>query len=194
LGGFGNISVKEKGGISAYDICPVNIPLNELAAQRGLQFDRDGAMAAKGNIIPDLLEAMNSLSYYTKQPPKSLGREWYEECYSPILKSSKCSTEDLLATVCEHIAIKIAASLRKAGKGGILITGGGAKNRHLISRINAVSGRKTEIPAEEVIDYKEALIFAYLATLRTQSKLNCLKSYTGARADLCAGQLHLGRK
>lgn len=194
LGGFGNISVKEKERITAYDICPVNIPLNELAAQRGLQFDCDGKLASKGRIIADLLEAMNSLSYYSKTPPKSLGREWYEECFNPILKNSKCSTEDLLATVCEHIAIKISESLKKAGEGGILITGGGAKNQHLISRITAVSGRETEIPANEVIDYKEALIFAYLATLRVQSELNCLKSYTGARADLCAGQLHIGHK
>ena len=48
---------------------------------------------------------------------------------------------------------------------------------------------KVIIPDSQIIDYKEALIFAYLGLLRSKEKVNCLKSVTGAIKDHCSGKI-----
>ena len=76
-------------------------------------------------------------------------------------------------------------------EGRILITGGGAKNAFLMEGISALSNAEIIIPSKEIIDFKEALIFAFLGVLRWHTKVNVLSSVTGAERDSSSGSIHL---
>lgn len=190
LGGFANISFDKKGKRIAFDICPVNIVLNHLANRVGKEYDKNGAMAAKGKINKPLLEKLNKLEFYKKPPPKSLGREWVESYFLPILNKSTSSVEDKLATVAQHVAVQISKCV--GSKGSLLVTGGGAFNNYMIKQLKAnMPGISVVIPAEEIVKYKEALVFAFLGVLRWEGKNNCLASVTGAKADNSGGSVFL---
>ena len=127
LGGFANISIKKNNQIVAFDICPVNIVLNQLCNKLKLEYDNRGNIARKGKLISKLLNTLNQLSYYTQNPPKSLAKEWVEKNITPLI-NIKYNTEDVLHTFCEHIAMKIGVILKDRTT---LITGGGAYNIYL---------------------------------------------------------------
>lgn len=189
LGGFANTSFEQNDRRIAYDICPVNIILNHLSEKLGLRFDDNGEIAKSGTLIPSLLSKLNSLEYYSVSPPKSLGKEWVEMNIQPLLKS-EYSTKDLLRTFCEHIALQISNSLQQEGQ--VLVTGGGAFNNFLINRIIELSpNNEFIIPDKKTINFKEALIFAFLGLLRWNGIPNCLSSVTGATKDCIGGAIYL---
>ncbi len=191
LGGIANLSFDQNGIRKAFDICPANLMLNKLANREALDYDKDGDLARTGKIIPSLLHKLNSLDYYTMPPPKSLGREWLEEYVFPLFATE--STADLLATSIEHIASQIATTLNDISDlGHILATGGGAHNTFLMERISKKTKSVIEIPSQEIIDAKEAIIFALLGKLRLEQKINTLSSVTGASRDTCSGAVYLG--
>ncbi len=185
LGGFANVSYREDEKRIAYDNCPVNIVLNFYAQKLGIPYDKDGATGATGRIHLPLLNKLNKLSYYSQLPPKSLGREWVEKEFFPLVESFPIPGPDKLRTIYEHIAIQIAKISSDNGK--LLITGGGAYNSFLIERIKTLSSLEVTLPDPRIIEYKEALIFAFLGVLRIQNKINCLSSVTGASKDSSCG-------
>lgn len=188
LGGFANISFERNKKRIAFDICPVNFVLNHYARFFGKEYDKDGKIASSGKINPDLLERLNGLRTYKNKVPKSLAREDVEKYFLPIIDSFKISIEDKLATYCEHVAIQI-GDIVNGGK--VLLTGGGTYNSFLISRIKQRSF-KTEfiIPDRQIIEFKEALIFAFLGVLFLLNKPNTLSSVTGAKYDNLGGALY----
>jgi anhydro-N-acetylmuramic acid kinase len=187
LGGFSNISFNDKGGRKAFDICPVNIVLNNMAQQLGYDYDNKGALAASGQLNKQLLNDLNSLSFYNKQTPKSLGYEFVLAYINPIISRYSIPRIDLLCTFTEHIAQQLALKLRPKTK--VLITGGGAYNSFLINRLKALSDCDLLIPDNTLVDFKEALIFAFLGLRRIEGKVNCLKSVTGAIKDHSTGEI-----
>jgi len=196
LGGFSNISYEVKGNRIAFDICPVNTALNYLAETRGKAFDRGGAIAKSGRINKELLVKLNKLDYYQKKKSKSLGREWLQKYFLPVLNSSNISIEDKLATVTEHIAYQISQVILSVDKKGkILITGGGAKNSFLILKLKEkLRGSQIIIPEQSLVDFKEALVFAFLGILRMEQKINTLCSVTGASKDSSGGVVFISGK
>ncbi|NCP85701.1 MAG: anhydro-N-acetylmuramic acid kinase, partial [Bacteroidetes bacterium] len=94
---------------------------------------------------------------------------------------------DLLRTYTEHIAQQLAQNLR-AHK-SVLVTGGGAYNQFLIKRVKGLSYCELILPPSDLIEFKEALIFAFLGLLRLENKVNCLKSVTGASKDHSSGKI-----
>lgn len=188
LGGFSNISFRKQDRRVAFDISPCNMALNELARMEGFPFDRDGNMASEGKIVDSLLDGLDSLDYYSKTYPKSLGKEWYEKEFrviiSPYLKD--CSVKDLLATVSQHIAGQIKRVFDENCIDSVLVTGGGALNKNLLHRMNH---QGLVLPDINTINYKEALIFALLGALRLEGVNSCLRSVTGARIDNCGGDI-----
>ena len=192
LGGIANVSFDATKKRIAGDICPANILLNKLAEEKGVRFDKDGKIAAKGTIDQALLKKLNSLSFYKKSFPKSLGREWVEEQIFPLLESSTLSTEDKLATICEHIAFQIAAVLPAKKGASLLVTGGGAFNKYLIKRIaeHVKHNTKVIVPDALTVSFKEALIFAFLGLKRIVGEPNALSSVTGASKDSVGGALY----
>lgn len=188
LGGFANISFERNKQRVAFDICPVNFVLNHYSKLLGKDYDKDGKFARSGKINPDLLKRLNELHTYKNKGPKSLAREDVEKYYFPIIDSFKIKVEDKLATYCEHVAIQI-SEIVNGGK--VLVTGGGAFNSFLISRIKKCSFT-TEfiIPDRQTIEFKEALIFAFLGVLFLLNKPNALSSVTGAKYDSIGGALY----
>lgn len=189
LGGIANISFKENEQRLAFDICPVNIVLNKLSLEFGLPYDKNGYLAKSGNINTELLELLNKLDYYKKAAPKSLGLEYIEDNVFPIIESSPISTKDKLRTFVEHIAIQIAKNIESTNK-EVLLTGGGTLNTFLAERIDANTNNNIIIPSNQIIDFKEALIFAFLGVLRLRNEPNCLQSVTGASSNNIGGCIY----
>ena len=191
IGGIANVSYDVDGQRIAYDICIANQVLNYLASP--LPYDRDGLIARSGTIDNQLLTILNSHPFYSQKHPKSLGREFFEENIKPLLENHD-NVADMMATFVEHIATQIAKSIDdvKTCHGAslqMLITGGGAKNKYLVERIQAHTNHKVVVPADDIIDYKEALVFAFLGLLRNNNEINVLKSVTGADSDSCSGKI-----
>ncbi len=187
LGGFSNITYTSNQKTYAFDASPANLGLNYLMIKIGKEFDHNGENGRKGDVNQYLLEKLNLLPYYQLPPPKSLGREWLESEFIPVLEQSTISEIDKLRTVYEHIAIQIANTIDFMENGKLLVTGGGAHNSLLIERIQARTKHRVILPDKKIIDYKEALIFALLGILRLQNENNCLSSVTGSSKDNSGG-------
>ena len=190
LGGFANISFEIDGRRIAYDICPANIVLNHLASLAGCEYDAGGMLAAAGTVNGPLLARLNDLPYYRMTPPKSLGKEWVLQHIIHLLETGSISANDLLATFCEHIAVQIASASNMKNSARILVTGGGAFNNYLISRIRHYTLPEIVIPDALTVNFKEALIFAFLGVLRQRHENNCLQSVTGASRDSSGGAIY----
>ncbi len=202
LGGFANISFRESGKRVAFDICPANIVLNRLAGTLGKEYDKGGETARSGKVLHALLKELENLEFYQTAGPRSLGKEWVEEVFMPVMDKYDVPAEDKLRTVCEHIALRIAAVTGNQGENSgetvklgntlLLATGGGAKNDFLMELIaQKTTPVQVIIPDEEIVDFKEAIVFAFLGVLRLRNEPNCLASVTGARHDNSGGVIHL---
>ena len=188
LGGFANISKHDGESLIAYDICPVNIILNNLSKKIGKDYDNKGSIASSGKLILNLYDQLQKLEYYQLDPPKSLGIEWVDKNMIPLInKYSDYPIEDLLNTLSIHIANQISNNLKDIDKA--LITGGGAYNDYLIDIISSKSDSEIIIPSKNIIEFKEALIFAFLGVLRYLNINNCYSSVTGASKDHCSGKI-----
>ena len=191
LGGFSNISFEKEKERIAFDICPVNIVMNQYTRKIGLEYDDKGKMASKGNLNKNLLEELNGLPFYNDDQPKSLGYEYIEDVILPMIDNYELPVEDILRTFVEHVAIQIAnvvnVNRTQNLTENMLVTGGGAFNDFLIDRLRDLSKVEIVIPDKEIIDFKEALVFALLGVLKDQNEVNCLKSVTGAKRDHSSG-------
>ncbi|MCF8367317.1 MAG: anhydro-N-acetylmuramic acid kinase [Bacteroidales bacterium] len=190
IGGFANISFEENRKRIAFDICPANIALNHFANLSGVDFDEDGKIAAAGYTNQALLDKLNDLNFYTSDPPKSLGREWFEKELLPVINEMNLSIPDVLSTLSEHIAFQIGKSVSGQPGGTMLITGGGAENNYFIERLRQNTKHQIVIPGKKLVHFKEALVFAFLGLLRIQEIPNCLASVTGAKRDHCGGAIY----
>ncbi|WBV61340.1 anhydro-N-acetylmuramic acid kinase [Chryseobacterium camelliae] len=185
LGGFSNISLKVNNKRIAFDIAPVNIILNKLAQQFNKEFDENGDLARIGKINDALLLQLNSLEFYQRTHPKSLGIEWCHENILPLFENIE--PVDILATFTEHAAQQISNVFNANHLKNVLCTGGGAFNQYLIEKIRNKTNTELIIPAKELIEYKEALIFAFMGVLRLNNEINVLSSSTGSSHDHSSG-------
>jgi anhydro-N-acetylmuramic acid kinase len=212
------------GSYIAFDVCPANRVLNELAALEGKVYDEDGGLAAGGKMDAALLAQLNSLSYYTLPAPKSLDNKFGTDVVMPLIRlameSRGLSTADALRTYVEHIAIQIskaaghspaagtdtaiatggpattsAADPAVSPAGRLLVTGGGAHNSFLLARLRELLGPvELAVPEAQLIDYKEALVMALIGVLRWREERNVLASVTGASRDSIAGAVYIGQE
>lgn len=190
IGGFSNISMEKGHKRIAWDICPANYLLNRYASMLGLKYDESGNIARKGKTIDSLLHKLNALDYYAAPPPKSLGREWVEEIVFPLISEYDYDIPGILNTLTIHIATMIGKALPQSSSATTLFTGGGVHNTFLMELIKATSVSKQFIPDAQTIDFKEALIFAFLGVLRYKGIPNCLSDVTGASVDNIGGAVY----
>lgn len=203
IGGIANISFNGNSYYDAFDVCPANRILNALSQLKGQSFDKDGEMAAGGRIHEPLLDQLQLLEYYQLNFPKSLGNEFGNDIIMPMIMSSDISVEDKLATYTEHIALQVANAIAQLiskrsisiSNEKLLITGGGAFNHYLISRIEAQLkpfSIDIEVPDQITVMYKEALVMALFGVLRWREEENVISSVTGASRGSISGALWLG--
>lgn len=192
LGGFANISYDQHGQRIAGDICPANIALNHYAETLGYAFDRNGELAAQGKVNTGLLDQLNQLPFYAHPFPRSLGKEWLLSDFLPMVEACPCSTADKMRTIVEHIAYMV-SRCTPIHATSMLITGGGAHNAFLINRLQShLPNLSVVLPSPITIEYKEALVFAFLGLLRLQHLNNCLAEVTGAAKDNIGGCVYGG--
>ena len=200
LGGIANISFHHPDSFVAFDICPANRVLNSIAAKVGKAYDHNGEMASIGNVHLPLLERLNALEYYRQPPPKSLDNSFgATEIYS-LVRSFALTHNDSLRTLIEHIVLQIKNSV--AGNSSIagsklLVTGGGAFNSFLMQRLKEelrTINVDIIVPQKEIVEFKEALIMAFIGALRWRQEYTVLSSATGARRDSIGGAVWIGQE
>jgi anhydro-N-acetylmuramic acid kinase len=200
LGGIANVSINAENNYLAFDICAANRVLNMLALKEGKDYDDGGKLARTGTINKELLEELNSLEYYRKPYPKSLANDFGTGTVYPLILGSGITIADALCTYCEHIAVQVKLGILMADKNiphqsRLLVTGGGAFNDFLIDKINgklAELGIEVVVPEAELINYKEALVMAFIGVLRWREEYNVLSSVTGARRGSIGGAVWNG--
>lgn len=195
LGGIANLSVQTHNGISAYDICPANYVLNHLMQHVQKQaYDKGGELASTGTLNHSLLEFLDALDYYKLPNPKSLGKEWIKKHFLPYIYKIEIPIEDKMRTLVEHITDQISLSVKNAKSTAIntklLISGGGVYNQFQMEQLKQKTSAEIIIPDDKTIQFKEAIIFAFLGVLRILNRNNSLKSVTGANKDNIGGALH----
>ena len=193
LGGFANLSMDNATGTRvAWDVGPANLLLNRLVQTVGLDMDRDGAMAAEGSVLPDLLKTLQALPFHAQTAPKSLGREWLEQEVWPHAEHAlqAHSLNDVLATAVAYASWAVARDVPSGSRA--LVTGGGACNPTLMAALRQATLDRDvtwHVPEETLVHGKEALVFAWLGLLRWLGQPNALPSVTGARMATSGGAL-----
>ena len=203
LGGIANISLNAEKYV-AYDICPANRVLNMLVNQLRKEYDDGGQIAATGTVNNELLEKLNALEYYKQPYPKSLANDFGTDVVYPIIKDSNLEIKDALRTYVEHIVVQIRESISTSGNFKpqtsnlkLLASGGGGFNTFLIQRLSdSLKELNVEVivPDKKLVNFKEALIMAFIGVLRWRQEYNVLSSVTGAARDSIGGALWTGQE
>jgi anhydro-N-acetylmuramic acid kinase len=207
LGGIANVTVIPAGAamedVYGFDTGPGNMIMDGLvrAFTRGRRhYDSNGRLAARGKIIEDLLAAALRDDFFRKQPPKSAGREQFGEEFLERFFLSRLPgirKEDLLRTANELTATSVAGALRQfvfseVNIKKLVISGGGAHNRLLISRIGELLSGINVIPSDAFglpVDAKEAIAFAILADRTLNGLPGNVPAVTGARKAVVLGSI-----
>ena len=168
LGGIANLTVVDPSAPTiGFDCGPANALMDEWSERHtGRTFDADGAWAASGSVLPELLDAMLDDAYFTLGLPKSTGRDHFNEAWlqghlaalqaessgSAALDdvataaagtgavATVSSPSDVQATLAELTAQSCAEAVARWAPGiqELLVCGGGALNRHLMRRLAAL--------------------------------------------------------
>ncbi len=202
LGGMANITLLP-GNIDrpvlGYDTGPGNVLMDAWIRQhRGLDYDRNGAWAASGQVQPALLETMLDHAYFQRQPPKSTGREafdlpWLQQILNA--PAARPSPEDIQATLLELTAASLARAIAKheLRQPQLFLCGGGSHNQQLLQRLQ-YHLPDAEISTTAVLglepDWVEAAAFAWFAMRTLNRKTSSLAAVTGARGDRILGAIH----
>ena len=149
-------------------------------------YDDKGSLGQKGNIVPLLLNSFLNLN--KKYHSKSLGREDFEKDFTLLL--TDIHPKDILRTAYEYISIELSTIINEKKPNEVLVTGGGAHNIFLIDLLTIKTPITIHVPTENLIDFKEALVFAFLGVLRLKKQENSLKEVTGARIDNVGGCIY----
>jgi len=199
IGGIANITVIPTG--IAFDTGPGNMAIDALAREYtgGRQnFDRNGRIAAQGNLNRPLLDQLLADPYYRRKPPKSAGREQYGAEFVARLIETGLPLPDLIATAtvltAATIALAVTTSTAPFAPDELIVSGGGAHNPQILAHLAAfLPGVALATSADYGIDVdaKEAIAFAILAYQTWRRKPSNLPSATGARRPVVLGKITL---
>ncbi len=207
IGGIGNLSPLD-GSFQGFDSGPGNCLMDEWYRRHRTKtdtggYDAGGAWAAGGRYDSDLLNRWLSDPYFTKAPPKSTGREYFNLGWLDRIGSSSTgpstSPQDVQATLAELTAYSIAQSIAAAMNAPqfVPICGGGRLNTHLMERVQAnllELGHDCEVEASEHWgvdgDALEASAFAWLAYRRVCNLTGNLGAATGANGGRILGAIY----
>lgn len=209
IGGISNLTILEKDcgpdDVLAYDTGPGNMIMDAFTkwATDGKQtYDKDGKIAASGNIQHYWLESLLTHEYYQLPAPKSTGRELFGIDYASTLWSEAKDLDhhDKIATVTALTAQTIASEIKKHTdhdqKVEVLVSGGGSYNKTLMNYISSALPKNIHVLTTDQAgfsaDAKEAIIFAFLGYQCYCQRTNNLPSATGANKDVVMGKIAWG--
>ena len=198
LGGIANISIHTEDTIKAWDSVPCNQVLNDQAMILGAEYDEYGNWAKEGRYNETLALTWDAMEYLSRAIPKSLDNNWIREEYLPVISDLRVDPKDALHTACNHIAVQIRRDIERFADElpkEIMITGGGAHNKYLMSCIEkelTSIGILIFIPSNTVIDYKEAVMTALMGYLFAMNIPSTIPSVTGADRSVVAGKFCKG--
>jgi anhydro-N-acetylmuramic acid kinase len=156
-------------------------------------FDRNGRIAAQGNLNRPLLDQLLADPYYRRKPPKSAGREQYGAEFVARLIETGLPLPDLIATATVLTAAAIAVATAPFAPDELIVSGGGAHNPQILSHLAAfLPGVALATSADYGIDVdaKEAIAFAILANQTWRRRPSNLPSATGARRPVILGKIN----
>jgi anhydro-N-acetylmuramic acid kinase len=199
VGGISNISYlpADGGPILGFDCGPGNVLL-DLHASRHLPeaFDRDGAFAARGQVVPQLLERLLADPFFLKPPPKSTGRELFSQRWlDAAIGSNAHPAADVQRTLTELTARCVADAVGRwcAPARDVVVCGGGARNRSLMAALAQAVQPRALVPCTSLgiePEQVEALAFAWLAQRFMRREPGNLPTVTGARGPRILGALY----
>jgi anhydro-N-acetylmuramic acid kinase len=197
LGGIANLTwLPATGGITGFDCGPANALLDEWAERHlGAPYDAAGEWAARGKVLPDLLAALAADCYFSRCPPKSTSREYFNLKWAHPNLRTQYRPQDVQATLAELSASVLAAAIARycPGADEVLLCGGGVANADLVERITRLlAGRKVASTALLGIDpdWVEALAFAWLAREALAGRPANVPEVTGARHSRVLGCIY----
>ena len=199
LGGVGNLTwidpsrtrPEDDGALLAFDTGPANAPINDLMTERrGLPYDKDGALAAAGQVVDGALELFLDEPFFRKIPPKSLDRNDFSLMLDLV---RELGDADAAATMTAMSAAAVMQAMEHlpALPGRVLVTGGGRHNPVMMAMLAAGLDCPVE-PVEAVGldgDMLEAQAFAFLAVRVARGLPTSCPSTTGVRAAVGGGQI-----
>ncbi len=197
IGGIANVTcLPPTGPVTGFDCGPGNVLMDGwIAAHRQLPFDAGGAWAAQGRPLPELLGRLLDHEFYTRPPPKSTGREMFNQPALQKLLAGDESPADVQATLCELTATTIARAIdtQCPDAAEVYLCGGGARNAWLTQRLAAMLPKRQlgstddlGIAAESV----EAAAFAWLAQRTLAAEPGNLPEVTGASGPRVLGAIY----
>jgi len=191
IGGIANVTLLERGGETAgFDTGPGNMLLDAFVRERTdgeMTYDRDGALAASGNVDEDVLAFMLTDDFFAERPPKTTGRERFGAQFLARHRErlGRLKLEDGAATLAELTAVSIADAIAASEVRPALaiVSGGGARNASILARIGKrLAGVRVEtsdamgVP----VDAKEAMAFAVLGYETLRERCANVPRVTGA--------------
>ncbi|MFS2006579.1 anhydro-N-acetylmuramic acid kinase [Duganella sp. CT11-25] len=200
IGGISNISVLGGDGrVTGFDTGPGNVLMDGwIARHQGKEYDVDGAWAAGGKVIPELLAELLKEPYLALPAPKSTGRDLFhlEWLDTRLAVHAEAAPEHVQRTLARFTAVTLADAVKAYGAGAdaVYICGGGAYNGVLMDELGAALGAQVLVASTQALGVApnrvEALAFAWLGYRFTERLAGNLPSVTGASGDRVLGALY----
>lgn len=199
LGGIANLTLLPAAGpVLGFDCGPGNALMDGWCRSHlGTPYDEDGRWAASGHLAANLLASLLAEPFFSRQPPKSTGRDlfntgWLQARLAPF---PALAAADVMATLAEVTVLAALSAVdgHQPATRTLLVCGGGAFNRHLMTRLAALRPAmaiRSTATAGVLPDQVEALAFAWLAREFMQRRAGNLPAVTGARGSRPLGALH----
>jgi anhydro-N-acetylmuramic acid kinase len=210
LGGIGNMTILPAGAaledVIAYDTGPANMVIDALMAQLYSQsFDRNGVVAASGNVLDEVIDQILRSAFFHKPPPKTAGREQFGRKFTrDFLAACRLHSrrkQDAIATATMLTARSLRLALENFGlprfeqqRFEFVLSGGGSQNRTLVSMLESeLSNLPCRIRTSDELGLpsaaKEAVAFALLAWNTWHGLPGNVPSATGARRHVVLGRV-----
>lgn len=195
IGGIANISLLiPNQNTCGFDTGPGNVLMDLWINQhQGLRYDKDGAWAASGQVLPDLLAQFLQDPYFALKAPKSTGRDlFHQDWLDAHLTHRSDAPNDVQATLCALSARSIADTLRTQAIDTLYVCGGGAHNQCLMSML-ALELPESQITTTAALgvapDWMETYAFAWLAKCCIDRHSANLPEVTGAEGRRILGAI-----
>lgn len=197
IGGISNLTwLPATGDVTGFDCGPGNLLLDAWTQKHlGSAYDKDGAWATCGKVLPETLQVMLEHPFFTPPPPKSTGRDTFNLAWLEKLLPENFLREDIQATLLEFSARVIADAIRLHCNhtDEIFLCGGGAHNTALRNRLSALLPGPTIRLSDALgidADWVEAAAFAWLAHQTLHNLPGNLPPVTGAKGERILGAIY----